>query len=168
MRNANYPQISKLRCDPLGRLLIFGIWGVVPTAFVSSIKMKLYLKYDLRRCVRMSYLYEDRTFGFGRLVNKPGSSQDSESDSMIKAVSLILVFQIGGVMSAIAQELPTPVQDAPCSWFAKAHGESWGTDHVVKINDQQAISGFSFIRGVLKLNNGTDAYDYLEQKCGAK
>jgi hypothetical protein len=87
---------------------------------------------------------------------------------MIKVVSLIFVFQIGGLLSAGAQELPTPVQDAPCRWFAKPHGESWGTDHVVKINDQQTIAGFSFIRGDLKLTNGTDAYDYLERKCGAK
>jgi hypothetical protein len=84
---------------------------------------------------------------------------------MIKATSLILVFQIGVATSALAQELPTPVQDAPCNWFTKIRGESWETDHVVKINDQQAISGLPFIRGVLKLNDGTDAYDYLEQKC---
>jgi hypothetical protein len=84
---------------------------------------------------------------------------------MIKAASLIFAFLIGGVMSAIAQELATPVQEAPCSWFAKAPGETWGTDHVVKINDQQTIAGFSFVRGDLKLRNGTDVYDYLEQKC---
>jgi hypothetical protein len=87
---------------------------------------------------------------------------------MIKATSLVFVFQIGVVTSAIAQDPPTLVQDAPCGWFTKAHGDSWGTDHIVKINDQQTISGFSFIRGVLKLNNGIDAYDYIEQKCGAK
>jgi hypothetical protein len=87
---------------------------------------------------------------------------------MIKAVFFILALQISAVTSAGAQESLTPVQKAPCSWFAKIHGESWKADHVVKINDQQAIWGLPFVRGVLKLNDGTDVYDYLEQKCAAK
>jgi hypothetical protein len=87
---------------------------------------------------------------------------------MTRTASLAFVFQASILMSAAAQEAPTPVQDAPCSWFAKIQGDSWGTDHVVQVNDQQAISKFSFIRGVLKTNSGMDAYDYLEQKCGNK
>jgi hypothetical protein len=87
---------------------------------------------------------------------------------MTRTASLALVFQASILMSAAAQEAPTPVQDAPCGWFAKIRGDSWGTDHVVQINDQQVISRFSFIRGVLKTKSGMDAYDYLQQKCGSK
>jgi hypothetical protein len=87
---------------------------------------------------------------------------------MIKVAALIFISQIGLITCAAAQEAPTPLENAPCNWFAKASGDSWGTDHVVQINDQQAISGFTFIRGVLKTNSGTDAYDYLQRKCGAK
>lgn len=87
---------------------------------------------------------------------------------MIKVVALVLVSQIGIITCAAAQEAPTPIESAPCSWFAKAPGDSWGTDHVVKINNQQAISGLTFIRGVLKTNDGADAYDYLERKCGSR
>ena len=85
---------------------------------------------------------------------------------MIRVATLTFVSQIVFLTCAGAQEAPTPLENAPCNWFAKARGDSWGTDHVVQINDQQAISGFTFVRGVLKTNSGTDAYDYLQQKCG--
>jgi hypothetical protein len=87
---------------------------------------------------------------------------------MPKAASLIFVLQMSTIAPAVAQDLPTPIQDAPCSWFGKVNSDAWETAHAVKINSQQAISGLSFIRGDLKLNGGTDAYDYLERKCASK
>jgi hypothetical protein len=87
---------------------------------------------------------------------------------MLKAASLIFVFQMSVVAPAIAQDFPTPIQNAPCGWFGKVNGDAWETEHAVKINNWQTISGLSFIRGDLKLNSGTDAYDYLERKCASK
>lgn len=87
---------------------------------------------------------------------------------MLKAASLIFVFQMSVIAPAIAQDLPTPIQRAPCSWFGKVNSNAWETAHAVEINNRQAISGLSFIRGDLKLNSGTDAYDYLERKCASK
>jgi hypothetical protein len=67
---------------------------------------------------------------------------------------------------ALAGENPTPIQDAPCRWFVRLYPGAWGTDHKILINPRLVIERVSFGQGNYRLADGTDAYDYLQRRCG--
>jgi len=67
---------------------------------------------------------------------------------------------------ASAAENPTPIENAPCGWFTSLYPGAWGTDRKILINPRVAIERTSFGRGTYQLADGTDAYDYLQKKCG--
>ena len=68
--------------------------------------------------------------------------------------------------AAFAEQAPTRIQDAPCGWFTSSYPGAWGTDHKILINLQVVIENISFGPGTFQLADGTDAYDYLQRKCG--
>jgi hypothetical protein len=67
---------------------------------------------------------------------------------------------------ALAEETLTPIENAPCGWFTRLYPGAWGTDHKIQINPRISIARISFGPGTYQLADGTDAYDYLEQRCG--
>jgi hypothetical protein len=67
---------------------------------------------------------------------------------------------------ALAEETLTHIENAPCGWFTGLYPGAWGTDHKVLINPRLTIARVSFGRGTYQLADGTDAYEYLEKRCG--
>ncbi|HEY5067595.1 MAG TPA: hypothetical protein VIJ04_22560 [Xanthobacteraceae bacterium] len=68
--------------------------------------------------------------------------------------------------SASAKDDSTRIENAPCVWFSELFPGAWGTDHKIMINPQTVIAKASFGRGTFTLVDGTDAFEYLERKCG--
>jgi hypothetical protein len=67
-----------------------------------------------------------------------------------------------------SQETATLIQYAPCEWFLKVYPDTWGTDHIILVNKKLEVGKISFGRGLFRMDDGTDVYDYLEKKCGGK
>lgn len=67
---------------------------------------------------------------------------------------------------ALAQQPPTRIENAPCGWFTSLYPGAWGTEHKILINPRIIDEQFSFGRGTYRLADGTDAYEYLQRKCG--
>jgi hypothetical protein len=67
-----------------------------------------------------------------------------------------------------AQETATLIQYAPCEWFVRVYPDTWGTDHIILVNKKLEVGKISFGRGLFRMDDGTDVYDYLEKKCGGK
>jgi hypothetical protein len=84
-------------------------------------------------------------------------------------VRLSLIIGLFLVGSAFAQQpagSSMPLQDAPCIWFSKAL-KGWHIDnHDVKLNKETSARNSIIERGVVKMDDGTDAYDFLDRKCG--
>jgi hypothetical protein len=68
--------------------------------------------------------------------------------------------------SAAAAETLTHIENAPCGWFTSLYPGAWGTDHKILINPSVVIESLSFDQGTYQLADGTDAYDFLERRCG--
>lgn len=68
--------------------------------------------------------------------------------------------------SASAKDNSTRIENAPCVWFTELFPGAWGTDQKIMINPQTVIAKTSFGRGTFTLADGTDAFEYLERKCG--
>jgi hypothetical protein len=69
--------------------------------------------------------------------------------------------------SALAEETPTRIENAPCGWFTQLYPGAWGTDHKIMINRYVVIENISFGQGTYQLADGTDAFRFLEKRCGA-
>jgi hypothetical protein len=67
---------------------------------------------------------------------------------------------------ALAGETLTHIEDAPCGWFTRLYPGAWGTDHKIQVNPHLIIEKISFARGTYQLIDGTDAYEFLEKRCG--
>jgi hypothetical protein len=73
---------------------------------------------------------------------------------------------IGRVWSpALAEETLMQIKSA-CGWFTRLYHDAWGTDHEILINPRIIVEKISFGRGTYQLTDGTDAYEYLEKRCG--
>lgn len=60
------------------------------------------------------------------------------------------------------------LKNAPCAWFKKVHNDTWESDHALKIDDSKnAIKKLAFQKGIFKMDDGQDAYDFLEHRCGS-
>jgi hypothetical protein len=83
---------------------------------------------------------------------------------------LLLVPITGGrdYSSALAEEAPARIENAPCGWFTQLYPGAWGTDHRILIKPDLVIDRTSFGRGTFQLADGTDASEYLEKKCGER
>ena len=68
--------------------------------------------------------------------------------------------------TASAAASPTRIQDAPCGWFTSVYPDAWGTDHKILMNLHVIVENGSFGRGTFQLPDGTDAYEFLQRKCG--
>jgi hypothetical protein len=69
--------------------------------------------------------------------------------------------------SSNAQTAEASIENAPCEWFVRKSPGLWGTDHAVSFGNF-TIGKMSFGKGALKLPDGRDPYDVVEQKCGGK
>jgi hypothetical protein len=87
--------------------------------------------------------------------------------SAILAGVLLAPIADGRVRSpALAEETLTHIEKAPCGWFTRLYPGAWGTDHKILINPRIIVEKISFGRGTYQLIDGTDAYEYLEKRCG--
>lgn len=87
--------------------------------------------------------------------------------STILAGVVLAPLVTGGNWSpAAAANNATHIENAPCGWFTSSYPGAWGTDHKVLINPGLVIERMSIGRGTYRLTDGTDAYDYLEKRCG--
>jgi hypothetical protein len=68
---------------------------------------------------------------------------------------------------ACAQERPPLLVEAPCGWFVKTAPYVWSANHVIRVDTWGVVAGFiSFAPGSYRLDDGTDAYELVERKCG--
>ncbi len=66
-----------------------------------------------------------------------------------------------------AQELPPLLVDSPCQWFVKTAPDVWSTNHIIRVDTWGLVVGaLSFGPGGYKVDDGTDAYELIERKCG--
>jgi hypothetical protein len=82
----------------------------------------------------------------------------------------LLVSMVSGRVwpTASAEETATRIEDAPCNWFTRLYPGAWGTDRKIAVAGNLVIEKTSFSRGTFQLDDGSDAYDYLEKRCGEK
>jgi hypothetical protein len=83
---------------------------------------------------------------------------------LILSIATLLVLSAS---PATADEQPPLLVDSPCSWFIKTAPDVWTTDRVIRVDQWGLVTGpFSFSTGTFKLDDGTDAYELVERKCG--
>jgi hypothetical protein len=88
------------------------------------------------------------------------------SSAMALAGVLLVPAVVSRDWSAAAAETVAHIENAPCGWFSNVYPGAWGTDHKILINRNVIIERMSFARGMYQLADGTDAYDFLEKRCG--
>jgi hypothetical protein len=88
------------------------------------------------------------------------------ASAILAGVLLAPIMDGRDLSPALAEKAPTRIQDAPCGWFTSLYPGAWGTDHKILINLHSVIENASFGRGTYRLADGTDAYEYLQRKCG--
>jgi hypothetical protein len=85
---------------------------------------------------------------------------------MRKLLVTITVIALGGT-AAHSQELPRLLSDAPCNWFVKIAPDVWATHHIIRADTWGIVNGqLAFGPGTYKVDDGTDAYELIERKCG--
>ncbi len=75
---------------------------------------------------------------------------------------------VGALVSpAYAWDQPPLLADSPCGWFVKTAPGVWSSNRVIRVDAWGAASGLlSFGPGTYKIDDGTDAYELIERKCG--
>ncbi len=82
------------------------------------------------------------------------------------AISIGAVFALL-ISPVYAQAGPPLLADSPCSWFIKTAADVWSTDHIVRVDTWGVVNGpLSFGPGTYRVDDGTDAYEFVERKCG--
>ncbi len=67
----------------------------------------------------------------------------------------------------LPQELPPLLVESPCGWFVKTAPNIWSTDYVMRVDTWGAVTGkLSVWPGRYRVDDGTDAYEFVERKCG--
>ncbi len=62
---------------------------------------------------------------------------------------------------------PPLLVEAPCGWFVKTAPYVWSANHVIRVDTWGVVSGLiSFGPGSYRVDDGTDAYELVERKCG--
>ncbi len=85
---------------------------------------------------------------------------------MVKAALISALLAVPAA-PAYAQILPPLLVDSPCSWFAKTVPDVWSTNHIVRVDTWGVVKGpLSFGPGTYRVDDGTDAYEFVERKCG--
>jgi len=83
-----------------------------------------------------------------------------------------MAIAIGAVFASLispvsAQARPPLLVDSPCGWFVKTAPDIWSTNHVVRVDTWGLVNGLlSFGPGSYRVDDGTDAYEFIERKCG--
>jgi hypothetical protein len=69
--------------------------------------------------------------------------------------------------AAAAYESPPLLVDSPCTWFVKTAPDVWSTNHIMRVDEWGIVAGqLSFGPGTYKVDDGTDAFELVERKCG--
>jgi hypothetical protein len=91
---------------------------------------------------------------------------DVERFMMKKAIMAAALFPILNC-PAPAHERPPLLVESPCGWFVKMAPDIWSTDHVIRVDTWGAVTGALWFRpGMYRVDDGTDAYEFIERKCG--
>jgi len=102
---------------------------------------------------------------------------------MQKVLLFIFLFE-WGIAPAFAQAVPPLLVEAPCGWFTKfvidrnsgAQTASalpqpvryaWGAKHVIRLDTFAVVTGKLLVTpGLYRVDDGTDAFEFIERKCG--
>jgi hypothetical protein len=85
---------------------------------------------------------------------------------MKKAMAMAALFFVF-VSPADAQAILPLLVDAPCPWFVKTAPFVWSTNHVIRVDTWGVVAGpLSVTPGHYRVDDGTDAYEFIERKCG--
>ena len=62
---------------------------------------------------------------------------------------------------------PPLLVEAPCGWFVKTAPYVWTANHVIRVDTWGVVAGLiSIAPGSFRVDDGTDAYELIERKCG--
>ena len=70
--------------------------------------------------------------------------------------------------SVSAKDNSRRIENAPCAWFTELFPGAWGTDQTIMINPRTVIARKGLVRprDLHTSADCTDAFEYLERKCG--
>jgi hypothetical protein len=83
-------------------------------------------------------------------------------------ISILITALFAALLSPAYAEMPPPLLvDSPCGWFVKTAPEVWSTNRIVRVDTWGLVNGLlSFGPGAYRVDDGTDAYEFIERKCG--
>jgi hypothetical protein len=86
---------------------------------------------------------------------------------MRKAIAIAAVLLAASMPTVTAQERPPLLVESPCGWFAKTAPYIWSTNHIIRLDTWGVVTGLLWFEpGKYRLDDGTDAYEFVERKCG--
>ncbi len=85
---------------------------------------------------------------------------------LLAALSFSLMAPAFAQSPPFARQPPLLVE-APCGWFVKTAPFVWSANHVIRVDTWGVVAGLiSFGPGSYRVDDGTDAYELIERKCG--
>ncbi len=89
-----------------------------------------------------------------------------KSATMSRAIVSVALC-LGLTAPAVAQVAFPLLEEAPCGWFVKSAPFVWSSVRVVRLDTWGVVTGLlSFAPGTYRVDDGTDAYELIERKCG--